>query len=81
VALLAGTAVVHRYNYAIYAFSVHFGPLFLVWVAVLGLALFALIGGLTALRTSFEVPSLLTVPAAGAAAVHVAPCHPGASRW
>jgi hypothetical protein len=37
------------YNYAIYAFSVHFGPLFLAWVAVLGLSLFALIGGLTAL--------------------------------
>lgn len=40
------------YNYAIYAFSVHFGPLFLVWVAVLGLSLFALIGGLTALDAS-----------------------------
>jgi hypothetical protein len=37
------------YNYAIYAFSLHFGPLFLLWVAVLGLSLFALIGGLTAL--------------------------------
>lgn len=35
------------YNYAIYAFSVHFGPLFLVWVAVLGLSTFALIGGLS----------------------------------
>ena len=34
------------YNYAIYAFSIHFGPLFLVWVAVLGLATFALLGGL-----------------------------------
>lgn len=34
------------YNYAIYAFSIHFGPLFLVWVAVLGLSLFALITGL-----------------------------------
>lgn len=34
------------YNYAIYAFSIHFGPLFLVWVAVLGLSIFALIGGL-----------------------------------
>ena len=33
------------YNYAIYAFSIHFGPLFLVWVAVLGLSLFALITG------------------------------------
>ncbi len=46
------------YNYAIYAFSVHFGPLFLVWVAVLGLATFALIGGLatvdmSAVRESF----------------------------
>src|SRR3954469_3035584 len=38
------------YNYAIYAFSVHFGPLFLLWVAVLGLSLFALIGGLVALQ-------------------------------
>lgn len=37
------------YSYAIYAFSVHFGPLFLVWVAVLGLATFALIGGLCTL--------------------------------
>jgi hypothetical protein len=37
------------YNYGIYAFSIHFGPLFLLWVAVLGLSLFALIGGLTTL--------------------------------
>jgi hypothetical protein len=37
------------YNYAIYAFAIHFGPLFLVWVAVLGLSLFALIGGLSTL--------------------------------
>jgi hypothetical protein len=37
------------YNYAIYAFSIHFGPLFLVWVAALGLSLFALIGGLSTL--------------------------------
>ncbi|MEO6956783.1 MAG: hypothetical protein ABI137_08580 [Antricoccus sp.] len=34
------------YNYAIYAFSIHFGPLFLVWIAVLGLSIFALVGGL-----------------------------------
>ncbi len=37
------------YNYAIYAFSIHFGPLFLVWVSVLGLSLFAMIGGLATL--------------------------------
>jgi len=33
------------YNYMIYTFSVPFGPLFLLWVAVLGLSLYALIGG------------------------------------
>ncbi|MHA6781920.1 hypothetical protein ACVGOW_13135 [Pseudonocardia saturnea] len=37
------------YNFAIYAFSVQFGPLFLVWVAVLGLSVFALVGGLATL--------------------------------
>jgi hypothetical protein len=46
------------YNYAIYAFSIHFGPLFLVWVGVLGLSVFALLGGLltadtTAITASF----------------------------
>ena len=40
------------YNYAIYTFSIHFGPLFLVWVAVLGLSLFAMIGGLSTLDTA-----------------------------
>ena len=34
------------YNYSIYAFSLQFGPLFLVWVAVLGLSVFALAGSL-----------------------------------
>ena len=53
------------YNYAIYAFSIHFGPLFLVWVAVLGLSLFALITGLVLIdphliRNRFVVPSRLT---------------------
>lgn len=37
------------YNYAIYCFSIHFGPLFLLWVAVLGLAVFGLLGSLSAL--------------------------------
>jgi hypothetical protein len=35
------------YNYVIYTFSVPFGPLFLLWVAVFGISLFALIGGLS----------------------------------
>jgi hypothetical protein len=34
------------YNYAIYAFSIRFGPLFLLWVAVLGLSIFALVSSL-----------------------------------
>jgi hypothetical protein len=33
------------YNYVIYTFSIPFGPLFYLWVAVLGLSLYALIGG------------------------------------
>jgi len=36
------------YNYVIYTFSVPFGPLFLLWVAVLGLCLYALLGGVAA---------------------------------
>ncbi|HSL45412.1 MAG TPA: hypothetical protein VK897_18405 [Anaerolineales bacterium] len=35
------------YNYMIYTFSVPFGSLFLLWVAVLGLSLYALIGGIS----------------------------------
>ncbi len=44
-----GVLVYSAYTFAIYAFSVHFGPLFLVYVAVLGLSAYALIGGLTSL--------------------------------
>lgn len=40
----AGTVVYTAYTYAIYAFAVHFGPLFLVHVAVLGSAAWALGG-------------------------------------
>jgi hypothetical protein len=40
------------YNYAIYAFSVQFGPLFLLWTSVLGLSTFALIGGLATLNVA-----------------------------
>jgi hypothetical protein len=41
---LIGFLAFTAYNYAIYAFSIHFGPLFLVWVAVLGLSVFAAAG-------------------------------------
>ncbi len=43
---LPGVLAFTSYNYVIYTFSIHFGPLFLVWVAALGLSTFALIGGL-----------------------------------
>jgi hypothetical protein len=36
------------YNYVIYTFSVPFGPLFLLWVAVFGMCIYSLIGGVTA---------------------------------
>lgn len=35
------------YNYVIYTFSVPFEVLFLLWIAVLGMSLFSLIGGVT----------------------------------
>jgi hypothetical protein len=40
----AGTTLCTAYTYVIYAFAVHFGPLFLLHVAVLGLSTWALIG-------------------------------------
>lgn len=46
------------YNYVIYTFSVPFGPLFLLWVAIFGLSIYALIGGIVsvdhyAVKSSF----------------------------
>ena len=50
-AYLAWTGIVAYsiYSFAIYAFAVHFGRLFLVYVAVFGLSVYALIGGLSAI--------------------------------
>ena len=47
--LWLGVVTFTIYNYVIYTFSIPFGPLFLLWVGVLGLCLYALIGGVTAL--------------------------------
>jgi hypothetical protein len=44
--MLVGFLSFTVYNYAIYAFSIQFGPLFLLWVTVLGLSLFAMLGSL-----------------------------------
>jgi len=46
--LWLGVLMFTVYNYVIYAFSIPFGPLFLLWVAVLGMCIYALIGGVTA---------------------------------
>ncbi|HXF35924.1 MAG TPA: hypothetical protein VNO17_01930 [Actinomycetota bacterium] len=60
-AYLAWTGVLaySAYTYAIYAFDIHFGPLFLAWVAVFGLSAYALIGALAVIdpmrvRASFS---------------------------
>ncbi|MDD0857692.1 hypothetical protein NHF46_07975 [Arthrobacter alpinus] len=55
VGVLAFTA----YSYSIYLFSVHFGPLFLLWVAVLGLSVFTLVGSLSALGAVLAGPGRL----------------------
>ncbi|HEX6197161.1 MAG TPA: hypothetical protein VFZ37_14700 [Jiangellaceae bacterium] len=47
-----GTLVYSAYTYAIYAFSVQLGPLFLVYVAVFGLSVYALIGGFSSLDSA-----------------------------
>ena len=47
-----GCVMFTAYSYAIYAFSVHFGPLFMPWVAVLGLACYAFVGGLVTVDSS-----------------------------
>ncbi len=44
-----GVLVYSVYAYAIYAFDVRFNALFLVYVAVLGLSIYALVGGLAAI--------------------------------
>ena len=46
--LWLGVVTFTVYNYVIYAYSIPFGPLFLLWVAVLGMCIYALIGGVTA---------------------------------
>lgn len=44
------------YNYVIYTFSIPFGPLFPLWVTVLGLSVFALIGGLVSIDAARAKP-------------------------
>jgi hypothetical protein len=63
-----GTLVFSVYSYAIYAFDLHFGPLFPAYVAVLGLSAYALIGGIAALdldhvKRRFDPHSSVRLPA------------------
>lgn len=52
--ILGGVLLYTAYSYAIYAFAVHFNPLFLVYCAVLGLSVFALIGLVAALSAEAD---------------------------
>lgn len=67
-----GTLVYSAYAYAIYAFDIHFGPLFLVYVAVLGLSSYALGGGLLSLDVQQVRASFAGLPSRLAAGVLVA---------
>lgn len=53
-----GTLLFLAYNEAIYCFSISFGPLFLLWTAVLGLSVYALLAGLLA---AWQAPHPATV--------------------
>jgi hypothetical protein len=53
-----GLLIYSAYTYAIYTFALHFGPLFLVWVAVFGLSVYTLIGALVSVNAP-EVRSVL----------------------
>ncbi len=50
--VLLGVLFFTAYNYAIYAFSLSFGPLFLLWVATWGLSVFALLGAAASVPAS-----------------------------
>lgn len=57
-----GTLAFTVYNYVIYTLSVHAGALFLPWIAVLGLAIYALIGGLAVLDVGAVKARLARAP-------------------
>ncbi|KFF59629.1 hypothetical protein JF66_09845 [Cryobacterium sp. MLB-32] len=62
------------YNYVIYTFSIPFGSLFLVWVAVLGLSLFSLIGGVISVepgQAAVMFPSRRALAVSGVALIVV----------
>lgn len=63
-----GVLLFTAYNYVIYTFSIPFGPLFLLWVAVLGMCIYAVIGGIVtidhrAVAARFTSPRAVKVAA------------------
>lgn len=60
--LWTGVLAFTVYNYVIYTMSIHVGPLFLAWVAVLGLTLWALVGGLRTVDPDRVAHELAAVP-------------------
>jgi hypothetical protein len=56
-----GVLIALIYSYAIYAFAVHFNSLFLMYVAILGLSFYALIGDLMYLHIESFRPSFAAV--------------------
>ncbi|CAL8967721.1 hypothetical protein CELL_00070 [Cellulomonas sp. T2.31MG-18] len=60
--LWTGVLTFTVYNYVIYTMSIHVGPLFLAWVAVLGLTFFSLVGGLRAARPPVVAATLAGAP-------------------
>lgn len=66
--LWLGVVAFTVYNYVIYTFSIPFGPLFLLWVAVFGLCLYALMGGIASadhrtIQTCYQNRRAVTVAA------------------
>lgn len=60
--LWTGVLTFTVYNYVIYTVSIHVGPLFLAWVAVLGLTFWSLVGGLRTLRPTAVAARLARAP-------------------
>lgn len=57
-----GLLIYSAYTYAIYTFALHFGPLFLVWVAVFGLSVYALIRTMASIDTVNIAGTLAAAP-------------------
>ena len=55
--LWLGVLIFTVYNYVIYTFSVPFGPLFPLWVAVFGMSIYSLIGGIAAIDPKAAEPA------------------------